>query len=593
MAKLVDIAIKPGLCTIPTARGAEGRWKNGNRVRFWKGLVQKIGGWSEVDSNIAFAGKARAALDWRSLDFESIIALGTHLKLYVWCGGTFYDITPLRESGTLGNNPFTTTNTSTAVSVADTSHGLTAGDYVHYSGATAVGGITISGEYTVTSVTSANAYAITHSSAATSTATGGGAAVAYQYEIATGGESSSVGLGWGAGTYGSGTYGTARTVSSLLQMARIWSLDNWGEDLIACPRGGKVYVWDTSAGFGTRATLITNAPSTVKAIFVYPENRYLVALGAHDGSADDPLLVRWTTSEDYTDWTPGTTDTAGDKRLDHGNEIYCALKMFGEVVIFTDAALYSMVFTGDDFVFNFQYRGMNGGMVGPNAAKDFNSVAYWMGARNFYYYDGQIHVLDCDVLNHVFEDFNWQQRAKVWAGANREFTEVWWLYPTAASTECDAYVVFNTEEKHWSFGTLARTVLVGDSDTIADPYGCGTDGILYTHEDGVNDVDDALSASVESGDLDIGDGEYLMRVRKVVPDFKRLEGSVSLTLNGKKYPGSTETLSSATQEIRSTTKYANPKLKARQISISLSCSAADDDFSMGTLRLELVPHGKR
>lgn len=591
---LKDLVLQPGLYTINTDRGAKGRYKNGNHVRFFQGLPQKIGGWERFSTLSTYAGKARAVIDWQSLAVEKLISIGTHLKLYVLSGGQLADITPIRESGTLGADPFETTNGSAVVNVSDTAHGLLAGDYVHYSGASAVGGITIDGEYTVTSVTNADKYTITHSAAATSDAVGGGASVDYEYEIHVGSGDSTLGLGWGAGAWGGSTWGTARSVTNFLAMCRIWSFDNWGEDLIACPRGGSIYVWDTSAGLASnRATLITQAPSTAKAIFVSPENRHLVALGAHDGSNDDALLIRWCDSEDYTVWTEDPTVTAGQKRIDQGNEIYCGVKTRGETLIFTDSAIVAMKFEGPPYTFGFDYIGANGGLAGPNAVKEFNGTVYWMGNGNFFVYDGQVNPLPCEVLNHVFDDINWTQRAKVYAGANRRYSEVWWLYCTEDSTECDAYVLYNTVEKTWSFGTLARTVIVADSDTFEDPYAAGTDGYLYYHEQGTDANGSAMTAYVESGDIDIGEGEYEMQIKKLVPDFVTLDGSVSVTLNGKRYPQASSTRTTGPKTVTSSTEYINPRMRARQVSIRIESSAVGDDWRMGIMRVELVPHGKK
>ena len=591
---LKPLPLAPGLYTINTSRGAKGRWKDGDHVRFRHGLSQKLGGWTKVISSAVFAGKARGVKDWAALSVQKIIGMGTHLKLYVWIGGTFSDITPIRESSTLANDPFAVVNTSTTVTVTDVDHGLSVGDYAHYSGATAGGGITINGEYAVVTVPTTGSYTITHSTPATSTdATTGGAAVAYSYEVPVGTGDSAAGLGYGIGPYGASTYGTARSVSGLLNMCRIWSLDNWGEDLIACPRGGGIYVWDSSTGVGTRAVVVTNAPTTCKAILMSSENRHLIALGAHDGAVSDPLLIRWCSSEDYTAWTASVTNTAGDKRLDFGNEIYCCIKTSKESAIFTDSTLYTMTFDGPPYTFGFSYIGLNGGIAGPNAAKEQDGRVFWMGKGNFFVYDGAIKTLFCEVLNHVFDDINWTQRAKIYAGSNREFSEVWWLYPTAASTECDAYVIYNVVENHWTYGTLARTFIVGDSDTFPTPYAAGTDGYLYHHESGVDDDASALESSLESGDVDIDDGEYLMHVRKVVPDFKTLDGSISLTLNGKEYPGSSETIASTAQTITATTKFVNPRIRARQVSVSLVTTAVGDDWRMGTLRLDVKQHGKK
>lgn len=589
---LKDLPILPGLFTIQTDRMAKGRWKNGDHVRFWKGLPEKIGGWQRAVASSLFVGKARGVVDWQSLDFEKLIGLGTHLKLYAWSGGVFYDITPIRTSGTLGADPFDTTDTSAVVNVSHTGHGLLEGDYVHFSGAAAVGGITIDGEYTVTEVVDTDNYTITHSAAATSTATGGGAAVDYEYEIHVGAEDSLYGLGWGAGPWGGSTWGTPRLLSNFLTHARTWSLDTWGEDLIANPKNGGIYVWDTSVGGSTRATAISGAPSTATAILVSPEARHLVALGAHDGSADDPLLIRWSSSEDYTDFTESVNNTAGSHRLDVGNEILCGVKTDREIVIHTDTSMASMVYQGNPYQFEIRNRGSNGGIMGPNAAKEFDGRVFWMAQGDFYVYDGQIRTLGCEVHNHVFDDINLVQRAKVFAGANRRFGEVWWLYCSEEAEEVDRYVVYNVAENHWTFGTLERTLFVGDSDNFVAPYAAGTDGYLYDHEIGVDDDVDALAASLESGDLEVGEGEYLAMVKKFIPDFERIAGTVSFTISGKKYPQGSAT-SNGPHSLTSSTEFVRPRIRARQLSLSFSTADLGADFRLGVPRVELVPYGKR
>lgn len=588
-----DLKIAPGIYTIDTDRGARGRWKTGDKVRFRHGLPEKIGGWLK-SGILTFVGKCRKLIDWKSLAEEKLIGLGTHLKLYVWKGGTYYDITPIRDSGTLGADPFTTTNLSAVVNVLDTGHGVTALDYVRYSGATAVGGITIDGEYNVTEVVDVDNYTITHSSAATSSATGGGAAVTYEYEINVGSADSVAGLGWGAGAWSASTWGAPRTLSNFLTAARIWSLDTWGEDMIAGPRGGGIYVWDASAGTGTRATVISGAPTTAKQVMVSPENRHLIAFGAHNGSYLDPLLIRWSTSEDYTDFVPSSTNSAGQKRLDTGNEIVATLKGRKEVLVFTNSHLWAMTFIGPPNTFGFDSMGLNGGIRGPNAAIDVNGVSYWMGEKNFYLYDGGIHVLPCEVHPTVFKNSNFVQRTKTYAGYNRDFGEIWWLYCSAAETEVDRYVCYNVEEKLWSFGTLARTAYVGDSDIFLVPYATGADGYIYDHETGTDSDTSAITATIESGDVEIGEGEMLMIVTQIIPDFKTLTGSVDLRLKAKKYPHSTSYDSdSGNLAVSSTTEFVNPRVRGRQVSLSITSDAVGDAWRMGTNRLGLKPYGKK
>lgn len=592
---LTDLTIRPGIVTIKTDRGAgkEGRWKSCDKVRFFNGLPEKLGGWVKASIN-QFLGICRGTWDWQSLSFVKYIGAGTHLKLYVYQGGSFYDITPIRASGTLANNPFTTTVGLFTVSVHHVAHGEMAGDYVHFSGAAAVGGVTINGEYAITSVTGADDYVITHSIAASSGATGGGAAVAYQYEIHIGPVDSIFGFGWGAGTWNTGTWGTARTVSTFLQVARTWKMENWGEDLIANYRGGGIYLWDSSVGTGTRATAIAGTPSTAKGIFVSAENRILVAYGAHDGSIDDPMLVRWSDSEDYSNFVADViNNTAGSKRLDQGSELMCHAKTRSGTVIQSDTFAWLMTFDGPPDIFGWLQLGSNGNLVGPNAMVEADGVVFWMGAQNFYLFDGAIRILPCEVHNHVFESINMVQKHKVWAGANQFFTEIWWLYPSANSTECDSYVLYNRLEGTWSIGTLGRTAFVGNSKVLQNAYAFGSDHYLYDHESGVDADGTGMSWNLESGDTEISGGDEIMRVRKLVPDFKVLSGTVSVTLKGRKYPQRTQQFSKGPFSVSSSTAYINPKIRARQVSLLLSSNEVGGDFRCGTFRLELRASGKR
>lgn len=589
---LQPLPIRPGLFTLDTDRGAAGRWKNGDHVRFYKSLPEKIGGWQKVGTS-TFTGICRALIAWMSLVFQKLIGLGTHLKLQVWDGGAYYNITPLRVSGTLGNNPFTTTAASAIVTVNHVGHGELAGDYVTFAGATAFNGVTINGEYTVLDVTDADNYRITHSVAASGSGAGGGAAVTYQYEIHIGSADSVPGYGWGAGAWGSGTWGTPRSATTFLNMARIWSLDMWGEDLIACPRGIGIYVWDRSAGTGVRAAIITQAPATARAIFVSSENRQIVALGAHDGAADDPMLVRWCDAEDYTVWTPDEDNTAGEKRLDQGNELYCGIKGKRETIIFSDTFCWSLTFDGPPYNFGWNPLGFNGSIRGPNAAVEYDGRIFWMGAKEFFTYDGAIRVLPCDVLNHVMDDINTEQSAKVYAGANRKHGEVWWLYVSEGATEVDRYVLYNVEERTWSYGTIVRTAYNGELRVFGYPFAAGTDGFLYDHELGSDADGAALASFVESGDVEIGSGDSMMLLKMVVPDFKRLTGSIDLTVKARRYPQDSEQISESTGTIISTTKFLNPRIKGRQVSLRLDTDAIGDDWRMGQVRVKAKAYGRK
>ena len=591
--ELKPINIQPGLYTLTTDREAKARWTDGNKVRFQHGLAQKIGGWAKAGSN-TFNGKARALVDWQTLGRVKWIGAGTHTKLYVYdVGGVYYDVTPVSSSGTLGADPIDTTNTSTSVNISHTAHGRAVGDAVIFSGAAAVGGITISGAYTVTTVVGADDYTITHSSAATSTATGGGGAVAYTYLLAVGSESSIFGYGYGADTFGSSTYGDARTVSSILTFLRIWSVAQWGDDLIANPRGGAIYLWDESGGTGARAAAISGTPTTGYGIFVSEEDRRLIVLGAHTGSASDPMFLRWSDDDDYTTFTVGPDTAAGTKRFTIGNELLCGVKVAGGILIHSDAYAWKMTSIGPPFYYQFDPMGDNGALMGPNAAVDVDGRAYWMGDRNFFVYDGAINVLPCDVWPTVFENINRVQKFKVYAGFNKVHREVWWVYPSEGTEECDRYVLYNIDERTWSFGTLARTAYIGDSKLFSGPFAAGTNGYLYDHEFETDDDGAAMEAYVESGGIDIGEGDSIMHVGKAIPDFKELTGFCNLTLKGKAYPQSSEEITNGPHAIASTTEYINPRMRARQISIYLESDQVDDHWRFARIRLELRPHGRR
>jgi hypothetical protein len=533
---LRDWPIAPGILTTKTDRGAAGRWKSGDKVRFHQGNAQKLGGWQKNTAN-TILGLVRGAADWQSIAFQHLIGAGSHLKLYIYSGGTFSDITPLRSSGTLANNPFTTVNLSTTVTVHHVGHGLFVSDFVRYSGATAVAGITVDGQYQVASVVDADNYTIVHSAAANASLTGGGATVAFSYEIHVGAADSTYGLGWGAGPWSLSTWGTPRVLSNFLTKARTWKLDNWGEDLIANPRGGGIYLWDTSVGTSTRAAAIAGAPSTAKGIFVSPEQRILVAYGANDGANDDPMLVRWSDAENYNTWTPNViTNVAGSKRLDKGSELLTHLKTRLGTLIFSDAFHWLMTFDGPPNTFGWIQLGSNGGLQGPNASVEAGGIGYWMGQKNFYIYDGSTRVLECDVWPSVFENLNAVQRDKVFAGSNQFFSEIWWLYPSKNATECDSYVAYNYVERHWTIGTLARTLFVGDSKIFTNPYAFGADGYLYDHEAGVDADGVAMHSTLDSGDIELSEGDQMMRIRRFVPDFKLLAGSISITFKGTEVP---------------------------------------------------------
>ena len=432
--QIFDLPIGPGVYTEQTERGAVGQWKTADKVRFRKGLPEKIGGWVRLEPQ--FLGLARRLKDWTSLDGRTWTAIGTDKKLYLWQDQTLYDITPLRDSGTL-TAPFDTSVGTSIVTVNHVNHGAQVGDYVRFSNAIAGGGITVDGEYTVASVIDQDSYTIVDDETATSTATGTGGTPDYEYDISVGVESVISATGWGAGGYGTDRTGYNTPLVSgfnaLLVPIRTWTLDNWGEDLLACPRGGKIYWWDRTEGATGRAVALGgDAPPTNEGVIISQRDRHVISLGAYDyfNEATDPLLIRWSSTEDLNDWIPTSTNTSGDLRLYSGSKIVTGVRSRLELVIFTDVSVHTLPFVGGFDVFGLNIVGENVSILGPNCAIAVDSRVFFMAEADFYLYDGIVRVLPCNVRNFVYQNLNVQQKDKIYGGLNREFNEVWWFYPS-------------------------------------------------------------------------------------------------------------------------------------------------------------------
>lgn len=431
---IFDLPIGPGQYTEQSERGAVGRWYSMDKVRFRKGLAEKIGGWSRLDST-QFLGVCRRLRDWTSLDTKKWVALGTDVKLYVWENNVLYDITPIRRTVTL-TAPFTTFTGETRVLVTDTNHGAREGDYVTFSNAIVGGasGITVDGEYRIDNYVNPDSYEITHSQSATTGGAGeGGTEVLAEYQINTGAATAVTATGYGTGPYGREGYGNARTGSTILLSLRTWALDTWGEDLLASPRGGAIYWWDRSKGTGTRAQVLGEpAPSKNEYMIVSQRDRHVIALGAYDyfNDAFDPMLIRWSSTEDLNDWIPTSTNTSGDLRLYSGSKIVTGVRSRLETLVFTDVSVHTLPFFGGFDVFGLNTVGENVSILGPNAAVPIDARVVFMAESDFYIYDGIVKVLNCDVRNWVYDNLNDDQRDKVYGGLNREFNEVWFFYPS-------------------------------------------------------------------------------------------------------------------------------------------------------------------
>ncbi len=562
---------------------------------------------------ISFAGFSRALKDWSSLDAQKWLAIGTDTKLYLVNNDTLFDITPLKENGVL-IAPFTTditglfdpngTGNPTFVRVTDTAHGSKVGNTVIFADATAVGGLTLNGEFLVTSVIDGSNYTIQSTTPPTSSATGGGT-VSFEYEINIGEAGSVTVQGYGTGTYGAGFYGIGDPASGILKDLRIWSLDNFGEDLLASPNGEELYHWDRDTGPTSRAVLVPEAPSSIQRMLISPEARHVIAFGAGTGSAAAPgeadkLLIRWASSENFADWTPLSTNTAGDLRLDVGSEIITAIESRGDILVWTDESLHALQFISGSFVFGIRHLGQSVTIIGPNAGVDVNGIVHFMGEDDFLMYDGVLRVMECEVRNQVFDDINLAQGQKVYAGVNKLFTEIWWLYPSALSETNDRYVKYNYYDKVWDFGTITRTAFHDSSAFFSQKPYATFDGKIFIHEDGVNDTDEdnnivPMLSFLESYDMDVDEGTYHALVRKMIPDFKTLVGSIDLSLTAKSYPSSTgvEVVTKGPFNVLSTTSFVNPRIRGRQISFRIESNDIGDDWRMGTWRAQIRRKGRR
>lgn len=593
------LELPPGFFTESSDRGAK-RWKEGDKVRFKNGLPEKLGGWTaQTLTGASHSGLARRMHEWTSLDAEKWIAYGTHTKLFLVNRNVRYDITPVRRT-VVRTNPFTTVNTSTTVTVTDAGHGAQVGDAVRFTGASAVGGLTISGEYTIVSILG-DTYTITAASPASSSATGGGT-VTMQYDISIGAPSRTLALGWGVGPYGDSTFGTARSigVSGIVRDLRVWSLDNFGEDLIASPRGGAVYHWDRTGGPEARAVLLPDAPATNERVLVSNSGAQIICLGAFDPVANspDPMFVRVGDIESLTVFTINEANSVFEERLATGSRIITGVRTAGGVLIGTDEADYIMQ-DDPDLVFRIRKLAEGKAPIGPNAMIERDGVCYWMADHQFMRFDGVVDEIPCEVWQRVFAEtidstanpdrIDREQVDKVYCVSNEKYSELWWFYPSAAGDgECDRYVVFNTEQPCWYFGTIERTAALPQGPSYDLPTAIDPDGTFWLHETGVNDGTDAMTCYIESYDTQLGEGQQEMQVSRAVPDFVRFAGTVLLTLKAREWPRSNY-VTKGPYTITTSTTRQGVRCKGRQMAVRITSSALNDDWRMGAWTFYIAP----
>jgi hypothetical protein len=613
---LKKLLLKAGVNRENTRYTSEGGWYECDKIRFRQGTPEKIGGWQRISST-TFQGVCRSLWNWVTLGSQNLIGVGTNLKFYLENGGAYNDITPLRATVVL-TDPFETTSGSPIVTVTDASGGYADGDFVTFSGASAVGGLTLNDEYQITLTIVANEYTIDAGANASSSATGGGTVTA-AYQINVGTAFAIPLVGWGASSWGSGTWGVGSVSTNSI---RLWSQSNFGEDLIFGPRGGAVYYWDATSGLTSRAVELStlagasNVPTDQNFVEISDINRFVFAFGANEfaSATVNPMLVRWSDQGNALNWTPSATTQAGFLTLSRGSKLVTAKQSRQEVLVWTDSALYSMQYVGAPVVWAAQLVGENISIAGQNAVAYANGVAYWMGKDKFYKYDGRTTPLRCDLRQFIFNDFNTQQYDQVVAGTNESYHEIWWFYCSTDQTTSDRYVVYNYMEDVWYYGTMSRSAWL-DSGLRDHPLGATYSSNLVNHEQGVDDNENAttlpIHAYVASAEFDLDDGHQFAFIWRILPDI-RFDGSTSgspsatmtllpLANSGSGYSDPASVGGNNAQAVTRTavlpveqfTGQIYTRVRGRQLAMKVESTGLGVTWQLGAPRLDMRPDGRR
>lgn len=620
---LRKLVFKPGINREKTDYSSEGAWYDCDKVRFRQGFPEKIGGWERISSTF-FLGICRSLWDWVTLGSVRLLGVGTNVKFYLEQGGAYNDITPIRVTTAAGDVTFSATSGSTSITVSDTAHGAGVGDYVTFSGAVSLGGnitaLVLNQEYEIFSVIDDDSYIIVASIAANASDSGnGGAATVGAYQINVGGAYAVPLTGWGGGTWGGGTWGTGLVSTNPI---RLWSQQNFGEDLVFGPRGGAIYYWDATNGVNTRGVLLSSlggasdVPTVQNQVLISDISRFVFAFGTNEaGSATvDPMLIRWSDQESAVNWTPAGTNQAGSLRLSRGTQIIAAKQARQEVLVWTNTSLYSVQYVGPPVVWGAQIVGDNISIASPNAVAFAGGVAFWMGKDKFYRYDGRTEPLLCDVKRYVFDNLNQQQYDQVFAGTVEEFHEVWWFYCTTDSTTIDRYVVYNYVENIWYYGTMARTAWL-DSGLRDYPLGASPGGNLLNHEVGEDDKETSsalpIDAYITSAQFAIDDGDRFAFVWRMLPDItfngsSATNPSVTMSILPLANPGSGynnptseggtnsgAVTRSVSVPVEQYTQQLNIRVRGRQMAIKVQSTDVGVAWQLGSPRIDARPDGRR
>jgi len=653
---LQKLKFKAGFNKQDTESGAEGQWTDGDFVRFRYGLPEKIGGWLQLtQAKKTLPGVARAQHAFASFAGEKYAAIGTSQGLFLYYGGDFYDISPLDTAITGGT--LTTVNGSRTVTINKASHGLAVGRYVTLSGVTVTGasGYTagdLEKVYEILTVPDVDKFTVQAATTESGSGMTAAGAVTVNPYVVVGPRTQTTGFGWSTSTWGASTWNTARGTSTVTLDPGNWSLDNFGQVLVATIFDGETFTWDASASNPraqrasktTNNFSTTNNPGATRMTLVSDRDRHLFHFGTEttigNTGTQDPMFVRFSDQEDLNTYAPSSTNTAGTFRLDTGNEIRAALQGKDYVFVLTDLAAYVIQFVGPPFTFSVRQVGTNCGCIGQHAAVFINGAVYWMGAEGgFFVFDGTVKSLPSLVEDFVFSTdgdnlgLNFNSRDIVYAGANNLYTEVNWFYPKSGSEQIDRCVTYNYQENIWTTSSLDRTTY-SDQGVFDAPYATDyeeTDtpvfpsilgitnkagaSIYYEHEEGVDQVNSsgttAIPAFIRSGDWDItsrrsalgqatgvvdyrGDGEFFMAVRRFIPDFKYQTGNAKVTLFVSAYPDDVAVSSPLGPfTITSTTDKVDTRARGRLVSIKIENDSTGESWRYGTFRLDAQPDGRR
>jgi hypothetical protein len=638
---LQKLQFQPGINKETTSYSNEGGWFDCDKVRFRQGFPEKIGGWGKIGVK-SFLGSCRALWPWRTLNLDDFLGVGTHLKYYIESGEGYYDVTPIRLTTAAGDVTFAATNGSSTLTVSDPSHGAVANDFVTFSGAVSLGGnitaavlnqeyqifeIVDSSTYKIVarevgsldSITNDGQYSPTPVVADGSDTGNGGSSIVGTYQINVGLDTSVTGNGWGAGAWARGSWGSAATVDLITDTLRIWTHDNFGEDLLINDMNGGIYYWDASAvnSLTNPAVAISDlagadlAPTIAKKVIVSDVDRHVIAFGCdplNNIGVQDPLLIRFSDQESVVDWRPSTTNTAGDLRLGSGSKIVTAVETRQQILVFTDVSLHAMQYIGPPFTFGINMISENITIRSPISVVAVDDTVYWMGKNEFYVYNGGVQTLPCAVKDYVFSDFNSTQAEKCFGAVNSAFSEVWWYYPSASSDNNDRYVVYNYLQDIWYYGNLTRTAWV-DRGVNETPIAAGRDGYLYNHEvgfdDGSTNPASPIAAYIESSQFDIGDGDQFSFVRRLIPDLTFRNSTAetpiaNFTVKARNFPGgaylqdnSKAVEKTASVPVEQFTQDAHIRLRGRSIAIKVDSDSTGTGWRLGSPRIDVRSDGRR